>query len=56
MHPPIDCGPHDSLESSIEVARREDNHRLLCVKLGVKVEGTSIFHSTSPRQLQWNID
>ena len=42
----------EELKCTIDVARREDNHRLLRVKLGAKVEGSS----AEPRLFQWNMD
>ena len=58
MSPGVECGAMDELKCSIEVARRQDNHRLLKVQLGVKVEGGSTFaeQSTEPRLFQWNMD
>ena len=58
LSPGIDVAPTDHLKCSIEVSRRQDNHRLLNVKLAAKVEGSSQYaeRSTAPRQLQWNMD
>lgn len=48
----------DSLECSIEVQRREDNHRLLKVLYKTKVVGESVYASKggAPRPLHYNID
>ncbi len=58
IHPPIDCGPTDKLACTISVSRRKENHRLLAVKVAVKVEGDSVFaeQSQAPRVLEYNID
>ena len=54
VDPPITATTTDSLKSSIEVTRREDNPRLLHVKLDVTVEGEDGAKKTS--KLQFNID
>ncbi|GAX82177.1 hypothetical protein CEUSTIGMA_g9605.t1 [Chlamydomonas eustigma] len=58
ISPPIDCAPSDHLKCAIGVSRRQDNHRLLRVKVAAKVEGNSMFaaQSQSPRMLEYNID
>ena len=58
LSPGIECASTDHLQCTIDVARREDNQRLLRVKLASKVEGSSVHaeQSTTPRQLQWNMD
>lgn len=57
MNPPVDCAPGDKLHCKIGVYRREDNHRLLKVKLSVKVEGASIFaENGATREFSWNIE
>lgn len=60
MHPPVDCAPDDSLAVDITVSRREDNHRLLAVEMGVTVTGTSSYAqgegSVGTRKLKWNVD
>lgn len=58
LHPPIDCAPGDRLRVSLEVTRRQENQRLLHVKAGITVEGSSIYaeQSKSPRSFRWNIE
>ncbi len=58
ISPPIDCAPTDHLKCSIDVARRQDNHRLLRVKVATKIEGSSVFaeQSVNPRVLEYNMD
>lgn len=60
MNPPIDCAPSDSLAVDIRVCRREDNHRLLAVDMGVTVKGTSGYAqgegAVGTRKLKWNVD
>ena len=58
LHPPVDCAANDRLRCTIDLSRKKDNHRLLNVKLGVKVEGNSIYaeHSTTPRNFNFHIE
>lgn len=58
INPPIEMTTEDHLDCSIEVQRREDNHRLLKVLYRVKVEGSSSHadKSSAPRPLHYNID
>ena len=58
LHPPVDCAANDRLRCTIDLSRKKDNHRLLNVKLGVKVEGNSIYaeHSTTPRNFNVHIE
>ena len=58
ISPPIEMSTSDSLECSIEVQRREDNHRLLKVLYKTKVVGESVYASKggAPRPLHYNID
>ncbi len=54
MDPPINATTTDALNCGIEVMRREDNPRLLRVKLDVAVEGEGGARESS--KLQFNID
>ena len=58
INPPIEMSTNDSLECSIEVQRREDNHRLLKVLYKAKVVGESVYANKdgAPRPLHYNID
>lgn len=58
VHPPIDAAPGDRLKCRIEVLRKKDNHRLLEVKLTVRLEGNSVYaqQCTGARSFTYNIE
>lgn len=58
LQPHLDCAPGDTLRCHISITRKRENHRLLQVKLAIKVEGQSIYaeQAGGPRYVQWNIE
>jgi protein arginine N-methyltransferase 1 len=50
--PAIECAAGGTIRASIKVDRRQDNHRLLAVELGAKVEG----QPGGAREFKWNIE
>ena len=41
LHPPVECAEGDKLPCDIEVARRNDNQRLMDVMIRHRIEGRS---------------
>eukprot|EP00197_Chlamydomonas_leiostraca_P014660 CAMPEP_0202867434 /NCGR_PEP_ID=MMETSP1391-20130828/9431_1 /ASSEMBLY_ACC=CAM_ASM_000867 /TAXON_ID=1034604 /ORGANISM="Chlamydomonas leiostraca, Strain SAG 11-49" /LENGTH=379 /DNA_ID=CAMNT_0049547481 /DNA_START=156 /DNA_END=1295 /DNA_ORIENTATION=+ len=58
VHPALDCAPGDKLKAKFTMTRKKENHRLLQIRMGVKVEGPSIYaeQNATPRELHYNIE
>lgn len=39
IHPTMDCAPGDKVNAKFTMVRKKENHRLLQIKMAVKVRG-----------------
>ena len=51
VHPPIDCMPGDSIQCTIHIVRKKENHRLMEVELHHQVTGRSSAAVNAPKRV-----